>query len=116
MIHRRSSTLAALAALAACGGGEPPNEAQPSEAWATREGLGADQFVLIQPGTFQMGSTKGDADEGPVHTVNITKAFWLQKTEVTQGQWQAVMRANPSHFKNCGDACPVEYVRPSSRS
>ncbi len=113
MIHRRISALVALAALAglaACGRGEPPGEVRSSDVWASREGLGADQFVLIEPGTFEMGSTNGDADEVPVHTVNITKAFWLQKTEVTQGQWQAVMGTNPSHFKDCGDACPVEYV------
>ena len=34
----------------------------------------------------------------------------MQKTEVTQGQWKAVMGENPSYFKNCGDDCPVESV------
>jgi formylglycine-generating enzyme required for sulfatase activity len=34
----------------------------------------------------------------------------MQTTEVTQGQWQAVMRSNPSDFKNCGSDCPVEQV------
>jgi len=29
---------------------------------------------------------------------------------VTQGQWKAVMGSNPSGFKDCGDACPVESV------
>jgi len=68
------------------------------------------EFVLVPAGHFQMGSTNGDPDELPVHTVNITKPFYLQKTEVTQAQWRALMGSNPSHFYNCGDACPVEQV------
>jgi formylglycine-generating enzyme required for sulfatase activity len=67
------------------------------------------EFVLIQAGTFQMGSNDGDSDERPVHEVRISKAFYLGKHEVTQGQWQAVMGNNPSNFK--GDANrPVENV------
>ena len=73
-------------------------------------GLGSDQFALIPTGTFQMGSANGEADEWPVHTVNITQPFYMQKTEVTQGQWQAVMGGNPSYFSDCGDTCPVERV------
>ena len=73
-------------------------------------GFGDDQFSLIQPGTFQMGSTNGSSDEEPVHTVTITQAFFLQKTEVTQGQWRSVMGTNPSALSNCGDPCPVEKV------
>jgi formylglycine-generating enzyme required for sulfatase activity len=42
--------------------------------------------------------------------VTISRAFYLQKTEVTQGQWQAVMGSNPSYFSNCGLSCPVESV------
>jgi formylglycine-generating enzyme required for sulfatase activity len=58
-----------------------------------------------------MGSDSAEAydDEKPVHTVRISKAFWLGKTEVTQGLWQAVMGSNPSYFKS-GDNYPVEQV------
>jgi formylglycine-generating enzyme required for sulfatase activity len=45
----------------------------------------------------------------PPHRVNI-QSFALGKFEVTQGQWKAVMGNNPSHFKECGDNCPVEQV------
>jgi formylglycine-generating enzyme required for sulfatase activity len=73
-------------------------------------GFGDDQFILIEAGSFQMGSTNGDLDEQPVHTVNITKAFRLQKTEVTQRQWTAVMGYNPSAIASCGELCPVDNV------
>lgn len=55
-----------------------------------------------------MGSIEHVASK-PIRTVNI-KSFLLGKTEVTQGQWKALMGSNPSAFKNCGDNCPVENV------
>jgi formylglycine-generating enzyme required for sulfatase activity len=67
------------------------------------------QFILIPAGEFQMGSTSGTDDELPVHTVRISKPFYLGIHEVTQGQWEAVMGNNPSQFP--GDANrPVEAV------
>ena len=48
--------------------------------------------------------------EHPPHSVKITKPFYLQTTEVSQGQWKRVMGDNPSYFKNCGNDCPVENV------
>ena len=45
-----------------------------------------------------------------VARVRITRGFWLGKYEVTQAQWEAVMRSNPSGFKTCGGNCPVERV------
>jgi formylglycine-generating enzyme required for sulfatase activity len=75
--------------------------------------LGA-KFVLIQAGTFMMGSTKADqyweSDEMPRHEVTISRSFYMQTTEVTQGQWRKVMGSNPSVFADCGDNCPVENV------
>jgi formylglycine-generating enzyme required for sulfatase activity len=44
------------------------------------------QMVLIQPGKFMMGSEKGEADEKPVHEVEITKPFFIGIHEVTIGQ------------------------------
>ena len=73
-------------------------------------GFGNEQFALIPVGSFQMGSTNGRTNEQPVHTVNITRAFQMQRTEVTQGQWREIMGSNPSEFSSCGDTCPVERV------
>jgi len=69
------------------------------------------ELALIPDGEFQMGSDSSAAfsDEKPVHTVHIAKSFWLGKTEVPQGLWQAVTGSNPSYFKK-GDDYPVEHV------
>ena len=48
--------------------------------------------------------------ESPVHTVTLTRNFYMGVTEVTQGQWEAVMGSNPSTFSKCGADCPVEEV------
>ena len=34
----------------------------------------------------------------------------MKKYEVTQGEWESVMGANPSDVKDCGPRCPVEQV------
>jgi formylglycine-generating enzyme required for sulfatase activity len=78
---------------------------------ATKNSTGI-EFVTIAPGEFMMGCSMGDdvcdADEKPVHRVQITKTFEIGKFEVTQAQWQAVMGSNPS--ANKGDDRPVETV------
>ena len=67
------------------------------------------EMVWIPAGSFQMGSTNGEAEQ-PVHQVTIRDGFYMGRYEVTQGQWQAVMGNNPSRFSNCGANCPVEQV------
>ena len=66
------------------------------------------EMVVLPAGSFEMGSYEGNAEQ-PVHRVNVP-SFLIGKTEVTQGQWRAVMGSNPSRFNNCGDDCPVEQV------
>ena len=53
------------------------------------------EFVWIEPGTFQMGRDGFLIDEDPMHKVSLSSGFWLGKYEVTQGQWEAVMRTKP---------------------
>ena len=67
------------------------------------------EMLLIPGGTFSMGE---EGWAGPVHTVTLTKAFYLGKTEVTQAQWQAKMGNNPSYYKGYSDSPsrPVEQV------
>ncbi len=66
------------------------------------------ELVEIVAGSFAMGSEDGDDDEKPVHTVSITRPFWIGKYEVTQAQYRAVRGATPAHFR--GDTRPVENV------
>ena len=66
------------------------------------------EMIFVEGGTFQMGSSSGESDEKPVHSVTLS-AFNIGKYEVTQAQWKAVMGNNPSDFAGCDD-CPVENV------
>jgi formylglycine-generating enzyme required for sulfatase activity len=71
-------------------------------------------FVEIPMGSFVMGCTAEQGsdcadDEKPAHNVTLSRSFYMQTTEVTQGQWRAVMGSNPSQFSSCDD-CPVEQV------
>lgn len=71
------------------------------------------EMVLIQPGTFKMGSLESDEhhfpNEQPQHQVTISQGFYMGKYELTQGQWLAVMGSNPATFKNYNNN-PVETV------
>ena len=70
-------------------------------------------FVYVPPGAFRMGSPvdeRGRSEDETLHRVTFSKGFYLQNTEVTQGQWIRVMGGNPSTFDQCGENCPVENV------
>ena len=64
------------------------------------------ELILIPPGKFMM------SDSGQVQ-VTLTQPFYLSKTEVTQGQWQAVMHTTPwkGQSNSQEDAnCPATFV------
>lgn len=68
---------------------------------------------LVPPGKFLMGSPTtepGRLEDETLHRVTISKPFWMAKTEITQAQWFAVMKKNPSYFANAGENAPVERV------
>ncbi|MDF1812267.1 MAG: SUMF1/EgtB/PvdO family nonheme iron enzyme [Verrucomicrobiales bacterium] len=73
----------------------------PLKKGAFRNSIGM-ELVSIDSGKFQMG------EEGDIHEVTLTKAFWMGAYEVTQQEWQAVMGENPSEFKDL--LSPVETV------
>ena len=68
------------------------------------------EFVLIEGGSFQMGSPESEAwrsaDEMQ-HTVTVSD-FYMSKYELTQKEYADVMGENPSNFS--GDDLPVENV------
>ena len=65
------------------------------------------KMILVEGGTFAMGSTSGDSDEKPVHNVTLD-SYYIGETEITQAQWRAIMGSNPSSYT--GDNRPVESV------
>jgi formylglycine-generating enzyme required for sulfatase activity len=74
-------------------------------------GIGGVPFPALVPvaaGSFAMGSTQGVFHELPVHTVHITRPFWIGRCEVRQDEWQAVMGTNPSWLRRPDH--PVERV------
>src|SRR3984957_6940268 len=116
-VGRRKSVLAVTFAIGACTLSISAWALEPAEdgsavAYSTND-LGM-QFVAVPVGEFPMGCSEGakpvecGPDEKPRHTVQITGAFEIGKTVVTQKQWQAVMGSDPSRYK--GDTLPVEQV------
>ena len=81
-----------------------------SAAPANTPTTGSDGFVLLQGGSFTMGSPTGEkqrqADETQ-HTVTLSP-FYVDPFEVTQKDYEEVMGSNPSHFS--GANRPVENV------
>ncbi len=92
-MRRQLVLTAAMMALSACTAG------------AQDEGM-----VLIEGGTFQMGSPatelERDADE-TLHEVTVAD-FMISRTEVSQLEYERVMGRNPSEHK--GSNLPVENV------
>lgn len=55
--------------------------------------VGMDDMLEVPGGTFVMGSDHGgEADERPAHAVTL-KRFWLDRTEVTNADYRACVRA-----------------------
>ncbi len=80
------------------------------------------ELVLIPPGEFNMGSYLSKEETGklygrepksfdlehPRHFVTISKPFYIGKYELTQQQWNTIIKDNPSPLK--GDLLPVEML------
>lgn len=46
------------------------------------------EMVLVPRGCFMMGSEDGDSDEEPVHEVCFEELFWIDRYEVSNGQFE----------------------------
>jgi formylglycine-generating enzyme required for sulfatase activity len=77
------------------------------------EGRSFRGMVWIPAGQFTMGSPLEEAgrdlDEGPQTVVTLTRGFWIGAREITQAEYTAVMRSNPSAFAG-NPQFPVEKV------
>ena len=74
------------------------------QAITTKSGI---EMVLVPAGKFRMGSSSGEADEAPIHEVQID-AFLMDCYEITQEQYAKFVAINGSHFK--GPKNPVEMI------
>ena len=71
------------------------------------------EWLRIRSGRFIMGSPDDELDRNEnelQHGVELTRDYWMQATEVSQGQFEEIMGYNPSRFTECGPNCPVERV------
>lgn len=73
-------------------------------------------FCWCPPGRFTMGSPRGEAghreEEEPMKVL-LSRGFWLGKTEVTRGQWLAVIGSEPGNITTPvgkSDLHPIERV------
>jgi formylglycine-generating enzyme required for sulfatase activity len=71
------------------------------------------KFNKIPAGTFTMGSPETEEGDEHQHKVTISKAFYMQTTEVTQGEWKALMGTEPwkdERYVKEGPNYPASYV------
>ena len=73
-------------------------------------------FTFVPSGSFMMGSPQEEKNrciDEPLHKVKIAKPFFIQASEVTQGQWKAVMKTQPWKGKEnvkVGDDYPASFI------
>ncbi len=72
--------------------------------WHVKDKTTGIEMLLVPPGKFNMGKSPGDQEaersELPTHEVTLTRPFYLGRFEVTQGQWEALMKDNPSQNRD----------------
>lgn len=73
---------------------KPRHDGQGPQSYRTPELEGL-RFVLIEEGSFIMGSEDGSYDQRPPHQVTVS-AFFIANAEVPQRLWTSVMNDNPS--------------------
>jgi sulfatase modifying factor 1 len=67
------------------------------------------EMVYLPGGQFMMGTSQGEADEGPAHQVTLS-SFMMDKYPVTHDMFTKVQLPNPSHWQD-NPKKPVERVR-----
>ncbi len=86
--------------------GPPPTAAAPP-------GPAPAGWALVPAGLYTVGAPKDEYGYSAAESRGVTTidhAFVVQKAELTQAAWVAVMKVNPSVFKACGPSCPVDSV------
>lgn len=68
--------------------------------------LSSSDYVLIQPGSFLMGSPTGEEgreDDETQHLVTITRPFLIKKTEITRQDWAFITTYDVNDKEDCCD-------------
>jgi iron(II)-dependent oxidoreductase len=105
-----------LLALCSIGAGPlttptPPPPVTANAAWTPVEAeFDGIPMQLVPPGCFMMGSSDADPNELPISEVCFDAAFWIDQTEVTQGDFERLggIKANANGFP--APRRPVERV------
>jgi len=91
--------------------------------WCSNGFCAPEGMAFIPPGTFQMGSPDTEfgrnASDENLHEVTLTRPFYMDLTETTQGSWRELAgpAGNPSFYDGLSpcdgvapDSCPVESL------
>jgi formylglycine-generating enzyme required for sulfatase activity len=93
----RAGVFLALSAAGLTAGQLTPSPQEPAPITAIRDCSECPELVVVPAGQFVMGSPPGepdrDDDEGPQHTVSISRPFAAGKYEVTFDEWDACVAA-----------------------
>lgn len=85
-------------------------------AWAFWMGSPDGNCPTDYPGGSSCIPERGRSADEQLHYVALTHDYYISLTEVTQEQFEAVMKYNPAYFgpngegPTCGGTCPVESV------
>ncbi len=97
-----------------------PNAAETEVAWNASPAPGTRKsfifngvefaFRYCPPGTFAMGGGEAENDLTfiPRYEVTLTRGFWTLENPTTQGQYEAVVGANPSWFSAATEVRPKD--------
>ena len=86
-----------------------------ASAWVyVKQPIEPEEMIWVEGGTFMMGCTEEQGDdcssgEKPAHKVTLD-GFYISKYTVTQKEWVATMRSNPSYTDFTGDNIPVHCI------
>lgn len=67
-------------------------------------------MVRVPAGCFFMGSDRGEGDELPVHEICFDAPFWIDQTEISQGQFGRLGGQKSQENQFSGPDLPVEKI------
>jgi len=98
----------------------PPSDAEKLSGYSPTQDIYTNsigmKFKLIKAGKFKMGSEKGRNNEKPVHSVEITKDFYMGVYEVTVGQYKKYLDEKGGYFNPDWRCCRNRIKRKQEES